>query len=494
MSGETEEMTVDGKSVESAIIWADNPELAYFRSILKNGTDDNLASGDSLIGDSTVREMLEINGGSPLRRTGVRDTSGLSDAESNTVDNIYIEDGSTFAKKKTFSSVFDDGTIESEEDEDLFPPVLKKHQSQDQRLNSPNQNPNNGCESRDKPPPHRQPQCVFSPAQVNIPHDVYRLDPNEEVKEPPKIPGFIFVTDGHPSIVHTNPEKQSDQISKNKKQQKTKWCIPRSLVICLTLTVIVTATVLAVLVYRMKLRSSEFTSSSSQDQNNGSPFTSPTSPPTSEPSSLRANNRPQLATPTSYPSIAELDSNFIPTTAPSMKPSVSIPNGRQTFTPTIEPTFMILNPPPSTVVSTDSSEALTKSPTGLPTMMPSPSSSAISTNADTSSSCVSAIATDKTCYQNGENIQISFNNCEAEASDWIGIYRTSQGLSNLNQALTWLWTCGNRLCNDAVSSGEVIVDDASRRFGNFRAVLVRDDGSGVYALGNTFTISSRCNS
>jgi len=136
MSGDEKEMTTDAKSIDSALIWADNPELEYFRSMMANRLENKLASGlemeDSLIGDSTVREMMEVgdnydtdsrNSGSILRRLGVRDTSGLSDAESNTVDNIYIEDESILAMENAISRVIDDGTIESMEDKDLVPPI-----------------------------------------------------------------------------------------------------------------------------------------------------------------------------------------------------------------------------------------------------------------------------------------------------------------------------------------------------------------------------------
>jgi len=517
MSGETEEMTTDGKSVDSALIWTDNPELEYFRSMMTNGIDDNLASGDSLIGDSTVREMLEIGGSSPLRRMGVRDTSGLSDAESNTVDNIYIEDGSTFAKKKAFNMVFDDATIESEEDGDLIPPIMNKQEIQNQILNTPD-------ESGDKPPPRSQPQCIFSPAQLNIPHDICHGDPNSEVNESSKIPGIIFVTDGHSSIVHTNPQVQSDQPSKKHDKKQKVSRIPRSLMICLTLTIIVASTVVAVLFYRMKMGLPELTSSSSQKPSGGSPLSSPdspptsqpsslrankrpqqplrspSSPPTSQPSSLRANDRPQAVTPTSYPSTAQLNPHSIPSTPPSMHPSI-FPNGGKKLFPTTEPTFVTLDSPSPTAKPINSSEAPTKTSKDFPTVMPSPLSTATSTIVDSSfvdssSSCMATISTDKICYDNGENIQISFNNCQPESSDWVGIYPARQSVSNLNQPLTWVWTCGDRFCNDSVSSGEVTIYGATG-FGSYRAFLLRDNESGrgytAYAIGNTFTMSSRCN-
>ena len=489
MSGETEEMTTDAKSVDSALIWTDNPELEYFRSMMANRTDDKLASGDSLIGDSTVREMLELGGVSPMRRIGLRDTSGLSDADSNTVDNIYVEDGSLLSKKKTVNRVFDDGTIESPEDEDLVPSTVRNYDGQnthhDQHLNIRQETKKNSA-------PQQQPQCIFSPAEMNIPHGVHQGDENVASKESACIPGFIFVTDGHPSIVHTKKnDLQSDQRFKYKKRQKA-ICLPRSLIICVTLVVIIASAAVAVLVYRMKVESSELTSSS-QSQNDGSLLLSPNSQPTSEPSSLRANNRPQIGAPTSYPGTDEFDSYSIRSITPSTHPSVSILNVALTSIPTNRPTTIAMNPLVPTVISTDSPETPPTSLTVPPTFSPTPSATATFTMVETSSSCTSTVETDETCYRNGDNIRISFNNCEPRPTDWIGIFPARQGAPNLNQPLAWIWTCGDESCNDSVVRGVAIINNVSR-YGWFQAYLLRDNGNGdtVYAIGNSFTISSRC--
>jgi len=524
MSGDTEEMTMDAKSVDSALIWTDNPELEYFRSMMTNRIDDKLASGlnleDSLIGDSTVREMLEDDDGlnsrknsSPLRRFGERDTSGLSDAESSTVDNIFIGDESIFAMKKTLNLVYDDGTIETPEDGDLIPPIQPNQnqlQKQEPNVNTVNQQPNYQSEPHVIPPPNRQPTFV-APPQLNIPH-IDRSDVNAGLKESANIPGFIFVTDGHPSIINTSPNHQSGKTSKRngKGEQKgeNSKCLRTSLIICLTLVIIIAAIVIALLVIVVRPKASGLTSSSSQTQNDGSPFSSPIAPPTAEPSSLRANDQPQIISGrfTFHPIADELQptspepseivinpepSEIVnePTTMPT-RSSVLIPEDSTNSDDAMIPITTPVNLVPPT--PTDSNEDPPKASSESPTI----SSTAVSSDA---SSCLSTIASDKTCYSHGENIQISFNNCNSTSTDWIGIYPARRGVSNLiSDPIFWTWTCGDQICSSAVDNGEATMYNVSRS-GNYRALLFRDDdnngaGYSAYAVGNRFLVSSsRCN-
>lgn len=554
MSGGTEDMTIDAKSVDSALIWTDNPELEYFRSMLSNRSEDRLASGldveDSLIGDSTVKEMLEIvhDDDSSSRRLGRIDTSGLSYADSNTVDNIFIGDESILDMKKTLNRVFDDGTLETPEDGELVLPMknLPQEWGLEQKFNITNHQTG----PRENSPAGRQRQC--NPSPQFIPHDACD-NVIKEVTKSTKIPGFIFVTDGHPSIIHTCPDQKYDKFSKyNGKGDLKKikpTCRPSSLIICLTLLVIVTSTIVAVYVYRIK-QESALTSSSSQRQNDGLPSLNPNILPTFEPSSLRATKRPQVvqvstsksdvygletrpegtaSAGTEFPSTKQpmLDSDSIsnitpkppPTFSPTelkfstsmdidtIKPTViptalivSIPKDElisaSTTAPTMKPTVLFVSPTAQTIMPTKSPEDLPNSITYSPTPSVTDLASGAFTT-ETTESCVSTITTDKTCYKNGDDIRIVFNNCEPKASDWIGIYPARQGVSNLRQPLSWVWTCGNQLCNDPVASGEATLFDASGS-GSFRALLLRDNnnrGSGyvAYAMGNTFAVSSRCN-
>jgi hypothetical protein len=579
MSGETEEEIIaidngdsdaDGNgndnSFDSALIWSDNPELEYFRSMMENRMDNKLASGcldveDSLIGDSTVREMLELvydgggdpqsnsrrrrnrNDGSPLRPWVGVDTSGLSDAGmSNTVDNIYIEDISVFntkQKKTTLNngSHFDDGTIESHENEDLLQlppkPTRTQHRqsSQEQHGNNATPNTQHQLQQQQLPyhhqsrqpretlsPPHLQPQRITRATQLlNIPHGAVRDFAGNRETPPPKessaaaanqnIPGFIFVTDGHPSIIHTGaelkavkkPPSDSTSTEKNGKPERAASkaatrCFPRSLILCLTFFFIVASTVIAVLVYRINsASSSEFSSSSSSQTKNN--------PPTFEPSlsSLRATNRPQVinnGVPTSSPATdepsridtdSELPTKVPPSPSPSLPPSPS-PTISVVFPPLFEEEDVIeqLEPTPTFPVAV---EVTTAAPT------------ASTTSTTSNEACITMIATDKECYNRGDDIQISFNNCEPTATDWIGIYPLRQGVQNLRQPRTWVWTCGDQLCNNnAVVSGNATINDFYDTSGiiMYRALLLRGEGNrfggyAAYAIGNSFRISSDCN-
>ena len=437
-----------------------------------------------------------------MRRFGVRDTSGLIDAESNTVDNIYIGDESIFDMKRTLSKDSDDGTIESPEDEELVPPItrthvgrnLYQHQSQEQEFSIPNQHPYHGSETRENAPPHRQIQCI-SPPKSNIPHDDC-LDGNGERKESVKIPGFIFVTDSHPSIIRTKPNLQSSKTSEYKEKHlyervKTAY-IPKILIICLTFVVIIASTVVGVLVYQIQTESSVFPSSTSPRQNDGLPFSSPNDSPTSEPSNLRTKYRPEVIdeVPTSYPVTGKFQTS-------SPEPGFILDTKLPTTTVTTRPTFMTVNSPMPTAMTKNSFKIPPTVVTDSPSISTTSSTSDTSTTVATSSSCVSTVGTDKSCYKNGDSIQILFNNCKPASSDWIGIYPARQGVSNLRQPRSWLWTCGDQLCNDPVASGEATLFDALG-FGSFRAFLIRDDGNTgagypAYATGNRFTISSNCN-
>lgn len=508
MSGQTEDITVDGKeSVNSALIWTDNPELEYFRSMMTNEEDGRLETEDSLIGDSTIREMFEVAGSSLSHRPGVRDTSGLSDTESNTVDNIYIEDGSLLNQKQTQSRLFDDGTIETPEDEELVPDVMKA-----QVVQNIDRNPNIEYETPKNIPPHVEQQCIFAPAEQITPQVIIG-DENTVSKESVSIPGFIFVTDGRPSIVRT---KSADPQPSKEKHERRRMCLPRTLLICMTLVVLVASTVIAVLVYQMKTDTSALTSSSSQSQNNGSPTIKTNPQPTSAPS-LRANSGSKSQAPTMDFNSGNDSNNF-----PSMPPSVSISDVAGTPTPTKKPTTLTANTPVPTLSFTElPTSAPTIPPTFLPTysptipptkrptvspthfptrstdsptMMPTEAASVKLTTAET---CISTIQTDKDCYVAGDNIKISFNNCDPTSEDWIGVYPASQGTSNLNSPLAWVWTCNDEECADSdQSAGVASIYNVSRR-GRYRAFLIREDatsafGYSAYASSNRFAIRGSC--
>mmetsp|Transcript_25087 Transcript_25087/g.52010 ORF Transcript_25087/g.52010 Transcript_25087/m.52010 type:complete len:450 (-) Transcript_25087:1387-2736(-) len=285
MSGETGEMTVEGNSVESGLIWADNPELAYFRSMMTNRMDERVGSGldgdDSLIRKPTIRGILKVgdddesnstrSNSFPLRHIGVRDTSGLNDVETDTVDNIYIEDESILEVNETNDKVLlKDETLEPQDNKEVVlatkitPPERIPYQHQD-RIQAANRHSHQQSNNQDTGP---LPPLPFQ--RYSIGEDVVVTK-----QFPGNIPGMIFVTNGHSSIIETRTHEQSDKHIKKddkdycrRKKEKQIW---RSLIIFVLAFLVVVATTVAVLVARNERKLSSSNSSSSSSSSSSSP-------------------------------------------------------------------------------------------------------------------------------------------------------------------------------------------------------------------------------
>jgi hypothetical protein len=228
MSGETEEMSTDLNSVGSNnLVWTDNPELAYFRSMMAD-------ADDSLFGPSFLQEMIGSDRnsesfGTPPRehhrrhqdepiggKTPGVDTSGLSYAEDDTIDNINAEEGSILAwfsrqrmeRARKKAAATDDGTLES----DNVPPDIPLPQLLD---------PPSGIQ-----PPPRQVETLYkqqhqqrTPQNQTVKNHFTHDDNIEAASLDENVPGFIFVTAGHSSSVHTQSGSKSSysRSHKNKK-------------------------------------------------------------------------------------------------------------------------------------------------------------------------------------------------------------------------------------------------------------------------------------
>lgn len=111
-------------------------------------------------------------------------------------------------------------------------------------------------------------------------------------------------------------------------------------------------------------------------------------------------------------------------------------------------------------------------------------------------SCRATIGTDRSCYEDGDSIVITFENCESTEFDWIGIYSTTTNIMELGDPLAWVWACGDQFCNDVVDAGQAIFYNA-RGTGSFVVYLLRSDesldGSFIaYGVGNSFEMSTNC--
>jgi hypothetical protein len=278
MSGETEELT-DVGSVDSALLWAENPELEYFRVMMNNQMDME----DSLIGDSTLHDLLDgqqlprPDPPSAIQRSGrhkqrdaeAADTSGLSLNENDTIENIRTIDGSLeawFAERqveKAIDAAFEVGTLETPPD---IPPRFNP--ATGSSYPTPQYGPQEGQPAYQQHPfyPAVPPEQNFHPARQ------YEHADNIVVA-PEHVPGFIFVTSGHSSAVQTKAGSKgtthplsksayyddSDDDEEDDQQTPNRWGYGRIVLISVLLAVIVAAVIFAVL---FSQRSNSLSSSS----------------------------------------------------------------------------------------------------------------------------------------------------------------------------------------------------------------------------------------
>jgi hypothetical protein len=172
-----------------------------------------------------------------------------------------------------------------------------------------------------------------------------------------------------------------------------------------------------------------------------------------------------------------------------------------TNSPTLEPTSVIapsLSPTESVEIPIEPTNSPTVEPTSDVTVLETEDISSIETTMPTDeiSSCEAAIETDRPCYERGDNIVVTFENCESTELDWIGIYPTNVDIMALGNPLAWVWACGDQFCNSIVDAGQAIFYNA-RGTGLFVVYLLRSsenlDGSFVaYGVGNSFAMATIC--
>jgi hypothetical protein len=137
----------------------------------------------------------------------------------------------------------------------------------------------------------------------------------------------------------------------------------------------------------------------------------------------------------------------------------------------------------------------TLAPTGLVT------TESPTTATPSPTSCVNAINVLSACYTPGDEIGITFSNCEPQGDDWVGVYSAGQDYNSLPNPPVWSWSCGNRNCRDAVSSMDMSLsqDQASDNgwpldVGTYVVVLARNSAQPytAYAVSPEFSIQDGC--
>lgn len=198
-----------------------------------------------------------------------------------------------------------------------------------------------------------------------------------------------------------------------------------------------------------------------------------------------------------------------PTT--SMVPSVSPIQDVITTAPALSlPDIPSASPSDSLTYTLLPSESLL--PSELPSDQPSYSPSDQSSNSPSTepssvpSVCVTEISSSsiRACYnEHGDEIVISFKNCNAMSNDWIGLF-DAKSVQNyaLNEvglyeddADAWVRTCGNQACTGPTTIGTVTLGGSEGvggwvKKGAYEVYIVRDDIG--YAIGEQIIVEKDC--
>lgn len=125
--------------------------------------------------------------------------------------------------------------------------------------------------------------------------------------------------------------------------------------------------------------------------------------------------------------------------------------------------------------------------------------SVVTTPATEPADCVDLILAGSVCYGLEDRIDILFQNCAAEADDWIGVWPLEDAMDsgNLPEPKLWFWTCGNQNCQGEVEEGDVLFGSGVIGPGFYVAHLLRLDSDFApyftsYASSVPFEVSETC--
>ena len=157
--------------------------------------------------------------------------------------------------------------------------------------------------------------------------------------------------------------------------------------------------------------------------------------------------------------------------------------------------------------STSAAEEATPSPAPQETMPPANTTEppvattlpAVNATEEPVESCTTtAIASQDTCYAPQSQITVSFTNCEAETSDWIGIWRVGDvaNVTSLPEPLVWQWICGAQMCEVAVEQ-DSLTFATGLRAGTYVALLLHTEEdsapyTGAFASSSSFEVARNC--
>lgn len=144
---------------------------------------------------------------------------------------------------------------------------------------------------------------------------------------------------------------------------------------------------------------------------------------------------------------------------------------------------------PTTVATTAATTAVTGEATVAGTVAATVPSTAAPTASPTV--CTAFLMWNTTCLRAGEPIPISYQNCDPQNGDWVGIYDKTADPMNLATPYLWVWTCGSQNCRGAPQTNTVFLDENAVDKNNgvwplanddYVAYLIRNSGSPYQAF------------
>jgi hypothetical protein len=181
---------------------------------------------------------------------------------------------------------------------------------------------------------------------------------------------------------------------------------------------------------------------------------------------------PVTALPSQAPTVEQsaLWASDVPSSIPSDVPS-TIPSEWASDVPSTIPSDL-----PSLIPST----VPTNAPSILPTMVPTP--------------CRPKVIAETLCYLKDTEtaITVSFEKCDNEKRDWIGLFAFDGEQRLKSEAELWVRTCGSQFCNENWMTGNVTLggDGWPLIKGEYRVYLVR--GEQAYAMTETIWVDKKC--
>lgn len=133
----------------------------------------------------------------------------------------------------------------------------------------------------------------------------------------------------------------------------------------------------------------------------------------------------------------------------------------------------------------DDSESPTATSTSFGSaQMDGPDDEDVAVQSGSTTTCIDAVDLGMRCYGLESEILVYFLSCDPQPGDWVAIYESSVDATTLPQdtSLDWLFTCGDQVCSDAVSSEVVAFSQAFMKVGGtYKAHLIRDGPGPVFA-------------